>query len=152
MHLRCVAAQENRQAELPGRKQQRIRPSRQATLLIAQSGSDASTAVLVQRRPPSGLWGGLWSPPQFDSENDALVWCRRELDAVDASAHALPSIDHAFTHFDLTLNPVRIHCQRAPDVGEGEDRLWYRLHAPPRIGLPQPIRRLFEQLRAATTA
>ncbi len=148
----CVAAQECRQAELPGRKQKRVRPSRQATLLIAQSGSNTSVAVLVERRPESGLWGGLWSPPQFNCENDALVWCRRELDAVRGSSQKLPSIEHAFTHFDLTLNPVRIHCERGAQVREGEDRLWYPLHMPPRIGLPQPIRRLFEQLRAATAS
>jgi len=46
------------------------------------------------------------------------------------------------------LNPVRVRCRPTDSVHEGEDRLWFRLDAPPRVGLPQPIRRLFERLRA----
>src|SRR6267142_5340874 len=68
MNTGCVAALEGRQAELPGRRAKRVRGSREATLLIAETDSDGSIAVLVERRPMVGLWGGLWSPPQFESE------------------------------------------------------------------------------------
>jgi A/G-specific adenine glycosylase len=146
MNAGCIAAVEGRQAELPGRKQKRVRPSREATLLIAQTRSNGSTAVLVERRPSSGLWGGLWSPPQFDSERDALAWCHQEFGEL-AESEALPRIDHAFTHFDLRLNPLQVFCK--PSAKVSDDRLWYPLGAPPRIGLPQPIRQLFERLRHA---
>jgi A/G-specific adenine glycosylase len=148
MNAFCVAAREGRQAELPGRKQRRERPAREATLLIAESGSVGSRVVLVERRPAPGIWGGLWSPPQFDSEGAALEWCRREVGEpeVETEAERLPPIDHAFTHFDLRLMPIRVRCAPAPAVGEGGDRLWYALDAPPRVGLPQPIRALFERL------
>jgi A/G-specific adenine glycosylase len=146
LHTGCTAAREGRQAELPGKKQKRVRPSREATVLIAETMSHGSTAVLVERRPSSGLWGGLWSPPQFESEGEALAWCRKEFGSTAAS-QMLPPIDHAFTHFDLRLNPLRVRCESVTAVCDGDDRLWYRLDAPPRIGLPQPIRRLFERLR-----
>jgi A/G-specific adenine glycosylase len=148
MNAGCVAALEGRQAELPGRRQQRHRPSREVTLLIAQTGRNGSTAVLVERRPSSGLWGGLWSPPQFASEREALQWCRNEIGDT-AESQALPPIDHAFTHFDLRLNPLRVRCQPNTKVRDGDDRLWFQLEAPPRVGLPQPIRQLFERLRAS---
>ena len=146
MNASCVAALERRQAELPGRKQRRTRPSREATLLIAQTGADGSTAVLVERRPASGLWGGLWSPPQFENERDALDWCQRELGAAP-DTKALAPIDHAFTHFDLRLKPIMIRCEPNLSVRDADDRLWYQLESPPRIGLPQPINQLFERLR-----
>ena len=144
----CVAAREGRQAELPGRKQRRERPAREATLLIAESGSVGSRAILLERRPAPGIWGGLWSPPQFESELAALEWCRREVGEpeIEIEAERLPPIDHAFTHFDLRLMPIRVRCTPAPEVREGGDRLWYALDAPPRVGLPQPIRALFERL------
>jgi A/G-specific adenine glycosylase len=142
----CIAALEGRQAELPGRAQRRARPSRETTLLIAHTGLKGSIAVLVERRPASGLWGGLWSPPQFDSEQQALDWCRRELGAPSSNSHALPPIDHAFTHFDLRLKPVSVRCR--PCKVHGSDRLWYPIATPPQIGLPQPIHQLFERLRA----
>jgi A/G-specific adenine glycosylase len=104
--------------------------------------------VLVERRPPSGVWGGLWSPPQFESERDALAWCCREFGDT-AESQMLPPIDHAFTHFDLRLNPLRVRCSRKTGVRDADTHRWYPLEAPPRIGLPQPIRRLFERLRTA---
>jgi A/G-specific adenine glycosylase len=143
----CVAALEGRQAELPGRKLKRARGSREATLLIAETGNDGSVAVLVERRPAVGLWGGLWSPPQFESEFAALDWCRREIGEPKVSTRVLDPIHHAFTHFDLLLTPLRVRCQLNPAVHDGDDRLWYSLKNPPRVGLPQPILKLFERLR-----
>ncbi len=147
MKTHCSAALEGRQMQLPGKKSRRNRPSREATLLIAQSGTVGCAAVLLERRPDAGLWGGLWSPPQFANESDALAWCAREFG--DAHAEALAPIDHAFTHFDLRLKPLLVR-SRTLLVRDGENRLWYSLDAPPRIGLPQPIRQLFERLRAGT--
>jgi A/G-specific adenine glycosylase len=158
----CVAAREGRQAELPGAKQRRERKAREAVLLLAESGKDAELAVLVERRPSNGIWGGLWSPPEFKSESEALDWCRREL-GVPESSEALAPIDHAFTHFDLRLNPLRVRCAGAGTgaaamaggvaaVREGDDRLWYALEAPPKVGLPQPIHELFARMRNGARA
>src|SRR5271165_3559096 len=148
----CVAALEGRQAKLPGRKIRRIRPSRATTLLIAQTGANGSIAVFVERRPASGLWGGLWSPPQFDSEREALNWCRKEIGEPYPESNTLAPIDHAFTHFDLRLNPLSVRCQPKAGVRDSGDRLWYAIETPPRIGLPQPIHQLFERLRASSRA
>jgi len=148
----CVAAREGRQADLPGRKRRRERASREVTLLIAERVGAGARAIFMERRPVPGVWGGLWAPPQFDSENAALAWCastwstQREFGPERGSR--LEPIDHAFTHFDLRLLPlhVRLH-STALAVSEGE-QLWYSLAAPPRVGLPQPIRQLIEQLAA----
>ena len=147
MSTDCIAALEGRQAELPSPRQKRARGSREATLLIAETGSDGAVAVLVERRPAAGLWGGLWSPPQFESEFAALDWCRREIGEPQKSSQRLNPIHHAFTHFDLRLNPLRVRCRLSSAVNDGEDRLWYRLGDPPKVGLPQPILKLFERLR-----
>jgi len=141
----CVAAREGRQAELPGRKQRRDRGSREATLLIAEMGDEGSRAILLERRPAPGIWGGLWSPPQFESESAALEWCRLEVGEPEVETQRLAPIDHAFTHFDLRLNPIRVRCTPALGVSE-HGRLWYQLDAPPKVGLPQPIQQLFDRL------
>jgi len=144
----CIAALEGRQAQLPRPKQKRHRPSREATLLIAQRGVHGSSSVLVERRPTTGLWGGLWAPPQFDSQSEAMEWCTNRIGHTEVHATTLAPIDHAFTHFDLRLNPLRVRCALTSQVREDGDLLWYRLESPPRIGLPQPIAQLFERLRA----
>jgi A/G-specific adenine glycosylase len=143
-HL-CIAAHEGRQDELPGRKPKRTRKAREATLLIAETGAAGARAILLERRPAPGIWGGLWSPPQFESEFAALDWCRRNLSEPEMQPERLTPIDHGFTHFDLHLKPVRVRCKRHPQIAEGE-HLWYSLTAPPKVGLPQPIRQLIERL------
>jgi A/G-specific adenine glycosylase len=147
----CAAAREGRQAELPGARHRRARKARETILLIAETGQDISRSVLLERRPSPGIWGGLWSPPQFDTESAALDWCRREIGDLE-STQSLSPIDHAFTHFDLRLNPLRVRCKPFQGVREADDRLWYALSAPPRVGLPQPIVTLFEHLRSGAGA
>ncbi len=170
----CVAAREGRQATLPGVKPRRLRQAREGILLIVELQQGDARAVLLERRPLRGVWGGLWSPPQFADESSALEWCVQELGlGVGLSGRWLPVIDHAFTHFDLRLRPL---CVRVDGViggvgavgvvgvreGDDCDRLWYPLLAatatgvvsgattvrvvPVRVGLPQPIRLLLERL------
>ena len=146
---KCVAAHEGRQAEFPGRHRKRQRPSRAAVLLIAEILSEGTNAVLIERRPATGIWGGLWSPPQFPSELAALDWCRREFGEPQRIAEELAPIDHAFTHFDLHLQPLRVRVLQCEKIRDPDDRMWYRLTAPPRVGLPQPIRQLFTRMLTA---
>jgi A/G-specific adenine glycosylase len=143
----CVAVKTGRQAELPNPKAKLARKSRETTLLLAQVNLNAGQSILLERRPESGIWGGLWSPPQFDSEDDALAWCRREIGEPAQAPEPLAPIDHAFTHFDLRLNPVRVQCAVSDAVRDEGRRLWYTLRSPPRVGLPQPIKVLFERIR-----
>ncbi len=143
---RCFAASENRQTDYPGRRRKRRRPARAAVLLLAESQHEGANAVLVERRPASGIWGGLWSPPQFPDEPSALDWCRQELGEPQRVAKAPEPIDHAFTHFDLHLIPLRVQVMQREGIREPEDRLWYQLKTPPRVGLPQPIRQLFSRM------
>jgi A/G-specific adenine glycosylase len=152
----CVAALEGRQADLPGAKPRRERRAREAVLLLAESRRDEGLSVLLERRPSSGIWGGLWSPPEFDSPAAALEWCRQELGTVESS-EALAPIDHAFTHFDLRLNPLRVRCvargegraegSAVSEVRESDTRLWYAIETPPKVGLPRPIHELLARMR-----
>ena len=117
-------------------------------LLVAVTGEEGASSVLVERRPAAGIWGGLWSPPQFETEAEALAWCRRELGAVE-NLGSLAPIDHGFTHFHLRLQPLRVRCTPSSEVREADDRIWYALEVPPKVGLPRPIHQLFERLRNA---
>jgi A/G-specific adenine glycosylase len=114
--------------------------------LLAVCQHEGANAVLVERRPASGIWGGLWSPPQFPDESSALDWCRQELGEPQRVAEALEPIDHAFTHFDLHLMPLRVRVMQREGIRDPDDRLWYQLKTPPRVGLPQPIRQLFTRM------
>jgi A/G-specific adenine glycosylase len=131
---RCVARATGRQHELPAARRIRERPQREVVLLLAHR-EDGS--VWLAQRPSRGIWGGLWSPPEFASAGDA--------DAAlpgAADGHALPVIDHAFTHFDLRIQPL---LAVAPE-GWGQGGLWFNPRRPARVGLPAPVAGLLEAL------
>jgi A/G-specific adenine glycosylase len=79
---------------------------------------------------------------------EALAWCRRELGDVE-DMESLPPIEHGFTHFDLRLQPLRVRFTTSSRVREADDRIWYPLRSPPKVGLPRPIHQLFERMRNA---
>ena len=127
----CVARIEGRQASLPVPKPRKVRPRRLAYAVIAVN---AAGAVLLERRPAVGIWGGLWTFPQFEDRDAAALWIqewhnpRRELKDASTveSLNPLPVYEHAFTHFDLTLQPLLIRiADHASFVAEGADRIWY---------------------------
>ena len=144
----CVARRTGRIESLPGRKRTRVRPSRQTTLLIVEAVRDGDPSILMHRRPARGVWGGLWAPPEFGDEAQALAWCRRELGVARRVETPLRPVDYAFTHFDLRLIPLHVTCRAGRSQPGDADRIWYPLRTPPRVGLPQPIRRLLTELGA----
>ena len=75
----CIALAENTVSEYPGRKPKKSRPLKSTTMVLAVSNG----AVYLERRPPSGIWGGLWSLPELDDDGVA-DWCRERLDTAGA--------------------------------------------------------------------
>jgi A/G-specific adenine glycosylase len=132
----CSAHRLGRVHELPVARERKARRTRQVVMLLAVS---AAGAVLLQRRPAHGVWGGLWAPPEFAKPADAAQFCGLRLQAAALDPEPLPLLRHAFTHFDLQITPWRARCEGAAAVMEGEDWLWYNAREPARIGLPAPI-------------
>ncbi|NJA89222.1 A/G-specific adenine glycosylase [Rhodocyclus tenuis] len=167
----CVARREQRQAELPSPRPKKNVPERQTTFLILDDGA----RVLLERRPASGIWGGLLAPPELvsgglddsappatDLEAAAISDAERTAASALARRHGcrlrqmevLPALTHVFSHFRLHIRALRCHVT-APGGGIAEDG-WYWLarsaHAHTaeatlaRAALPAPIRRLFSAL------
>jgi len=92
--------------------------------------------VLLQQRPATGVWAGLWTLPMFDDEASALA-------AVPAGAEpqALPRIQHALTHFDWVLHTLRVESPRG-EVPQGD---WVAREKLVAYGLPAPLKKLIEE-------
>jgi A/G-specific adenine glycosylase len=131
----CIAQRTGRQMALPTPRPKKVRPSRAATALILQR---ADGAVYLEQRPAAGLWGGLWSLPQFDDEDAARQWLsERSLRALDGRI-TLPPYRHAFTHFDLVLTPLVLRVETSHGTADAAGHCWYDPAAPQRIGLSKP--------------
>ncbi|MCJ8168381.1 A/G-specific adenine glycosylase [Atopomonas sediminilitoris] len=123
----------------PESKPRKVLPQKQVVMpLFAHNGH-----VLLYKRPSQGLWGGLWSLPELD-QTDAIATQAAQLQLNTGEHQALPSLTHTFSHFQLQISPVLIHCQASPSVAEG-DWLWYNLSAPPTLGLAAPVQKLLQQ-------
>jgi A/G-specific adenine glycosylase len=105
-------------------------------------------SVLLERRPESGVWGGLWCLPEFATATAAGAFVRASLRAAAIEPQPLSQVEHAFTHFDLSITPLLVRCAGASTVSEegAGASLWYNIRVPARIGLPAPVTTLLSSL------
>ncbi len=138
----CVARREDRIAELPSPRPKRTLPRRAIQVLVIERGG----AILFERRPAIGIWGGLWSLPEIAVDADAVAALRARF-GVEAEVRAeLAPIEHAFTHFALTLHPRRVAVRRWPPRAESPGLLWLGRDDALGAALPAPIKRLLRLL------
>jgi A/G-specific adenine glycosylase len=137
----CLARREGRTAELPHPRPGRVLPHRFATVLLIHQAD----RVLLERRPPAGVWGGLLSLPELPAGIDARLYCRDRLGLRTRPPHALPEIEHGFTHFRLTIRPLRLEVT-GRRTGVAEDSLmWADPGRLTDLALPAPITRLLRE-------
>ncbi|MGV6807154.1 MAG: A/G-specific adenine glycosylase [bacterium] len=146
----CVARAQDRIDQLPGKKPKKQMPIKRVYLSILRN---QHREILLQKNPPAGVWGGLWSFPQTPvGEN------------TDGNLHSLPqdfintkgwqireqttltSQRHTFSHFHLDYTPVIIDLVAPDGVMDTPDQLWYNPNQPAKLGTPAPVRKILDQL------
>lgn len=138
----CLALREGRTAELPAPKPRQALPAKHCVLLVARRSDGA---VWLERRPPVGIWGGLWSLPQFDGRDTALDWCESQVGTISA-AEILPERRHTFSHYHLDYAPLLVTVENPKNsVLEGNTPVWYKTQQLGSLGLPAPVKRLLAQ-------
>lgn len=115
---------------------------RKRTLMPLLANRDG--AILLYRRPSSGLWGGLWSLPELDELAGLEVLAGQHALQL-GKRRELAGLTHTFSHFQLAIEPWLVRVEAAsPGVAEG-DWLWYNLATPPRLGLAAPVKKLLKR-------
>lgn len=137
---RCRAHASGEPTRWPGRKAAKTVPERHAWFLRLER---ADGAVWWERRPPEGIWGGLWCLPEIPGEgedvlNEAL---QKRFGGTGSGREPLPAYRHTFSHFHLWLHPVRIVWADDHPAPPGEGR-WVLPGEMAGLGLPAPLRRL----------
>jgi len=144
----CLALAEGRVADLPHRKPRKSAPLRHTVFVIVR---DPRGRVLLERRPPTGIWGGLWSFPECEPGTDVGAWCREHLGVAVTPQKELEVLHHTFSHFRLDIQPslVNIDVRGSVDaVKDSPDRQWYESDGDERVGLAAPVTRLLGELRS----
>lgn len=140
----CLAQQQDRVAEFPAAKPRKILPVKQTQMLLLKNSTGD---VLLQQRPPSGIWGGLWSLPQCTENNASAIqrWSEQELGLKIQISDFLPTLRHTFSHFHLDITPISCAVKApANQVLEASALVWYNTHQPEALGLPAPVLKILK--------
>jgi len=137
----CRAHAAGKQHRYPAPRPRKALPVKRTRMLLLRDGA----AVLLQRRPPAGIWGGLWSFHEIAADADPCDWFRARFGVAPAACVLHPPLRHSFSHYHLDIEPVELTLPAgAMRAADGER--WYRLDAPPRLGLAAPVKRLLQSL------
>jgi A/G-specific adenine glycosylase len=138
----CVARRTGTISALPAPRPRREVPHRETTMLVLQRDRE----VLLEKRPAPGIWGGLWCLPEIAPGEDPVGASASRFGVKAEAAGLMGAVEHAFTHFRLTITPARLTVAAAPAAAGEPGRRWWPLDEARGAGLPAPVRRILEQL------
>ena len=133
----CLAYARGWQTALPVPRRKRRKPVRNARMMLIVDGFDC---ILLEKRPPNGVWGGLWSLPELPHNTNAAAYCRERLGLDIVTSQTGDSFRHAFTHFELDIEVTLLQAKRATRIIESKDQSWFDETDLP--GVPAPIQRI----------
>jgi len=146
----CLALKQGNIADYPGKKPKKAIPKREAIMLILQTVQDE---ILMIKRPPLGIWGGLWCFPQFDHHEQAEQWLLENYRLTLDNATVFDSFQHVFSHFKLDIQPYLLSLKRDNPtplklgVMEADDQLWYNINTEFNGGLAAPVQTLLNRIK-----
>ena len=141
----CLALSQDSIANFPASKPKKKIPVRSTLMLLLR---DTNNKVLLQQRPPTGIWGGLWSLPEADCKpaNKAISkWSTQKLSLQLDDIHIAQSVRHTFSHFHLDITPVYASViSEIPAVMEQTESVWYNTRKPDARGFAAPVKKLLD--------
>ncbi len=103
---------------------------------------DRHQRVLLQKRPPAGIWGGLWSLPEAES----LADLEQQSGLALADCVYLPPREHRLSHQRLLIQPVRARKLHARQVKSLPEYCWVTLKQESTLAVPKPVADLLREL------
>jgi A/G-specific adenine glycosylase len=142
----CRARLSGQQAGYPAPRPKKALPVRTVTMLLLCNGRGE---ILLEKRPPAGIWGGLWSFPELvaapDVEDAGTIW-QQTTGISFRRIETWPIVRHSFTHFQLEITPLLAAVgSEAAHVMEGAGRVWYNTTQSTERGLAAPVKQLLQK-------
>ena len=140
----CLAHGAGTMLEYPGKKPRKALPIRSTQFLMLLN---AQHELWLERRPPQGIWGGLWCFPEIPDNGSASDWCLDKFGVSPAHVVQWEGFRHTFSHYHLDIKPLQLSLPSEREtVMESNAALWYNTEQPPDIGLAAPVARLLQEL------
>ena len=139
----CVACQTNRVHELPTPRPRKEVPERRSTFLLLLHDNN----ILLEKRVPSGIWGGLWCPPQLeDGQGGCVADYLQRSGVVVSEKIELAEFTHTFTHFKLHITPMLLRVAHKPLQAQQPGSVWLDVDEALQAAIPTPVRRILREL------
>lgn len=133
----CYANTHGVQHELPTPKQKKISPERECKMLILHRQGN----ILLEQRVSPGIWGGLWSLPQYDDVSALEAACNN-WGQRSHGAQKMAGLLHVFTHFKLHIEPWYVQCDAANVAEPGPRQAWIPVEKLGVTALPAPVKKI----------
>ncbi len=141
----CEAYLTQKTTEFPYKKIKKKLPVKTTQMLILHDKSGEK--VLLEKRPPSGIWGGLWSFPEIQVNDSISGYLQKYGFVINAQTMPWNDIHHTFSHYHLNIKPQILWLAKEPIlIMEKPDWHWYDLNSPTELGLAAPVKTLLKQL------
>ena len=140
---RCRANRLGTQHELPSSRPKKALPLKITRFVMMENDQGE---VFLQQRPPTGIWGGLWSFPECEPETDARQWIQDKLGYRVLALAEQKKLRHKFSHFCLDITPLHVQVDPAGGmIRETAPYCWFSFRNKQQLGLPAPVKQLIEQ-------
>lgn len=140
----CGAYATNRVKELPASKPRKVIPQKQTTMLILLRGNE----VMLERRPPTGIWGGLWSLPEINMTDIATEIAASRFGLEAEADNPQEIIRHVFTHFKLDITPQPLQIIAKPLQAHAASQVvWLPISEAITAAIPTPVRKILMRIK-----
>ncbi len=136
---RCLARQEESQYKYPTPKPKKAIPFRKIVFLLLENKAGE---ILFQRRPPTGIWGGLWCFPECSPDDDIEKWLLAKMGFSGSITRKLTVIKHTLTHFRMEILPIHLKVKQCNNIKEKDDHRWCLSGDALKFGVPVPVKNL----------
>ncbi len=141
----CTAHTRGEATLYPGSKPKKAKPEKTTWMAILE---DADGRILLERRPPTGIWGGLWSLPELDPAlraDELQDHCEQKLGLRCGEPELISGFRHTFSHYHLHIQPARLLVHNANAAADDDRLAWLHRDEALALGLPAPIRTLLTE-------
>ena len=136
----CVAYRDNLTGKLPSPKPRKKLPEKETIFLMLIKHDK----VLLEKRPDTGIWGGLWCPLEIPTSENSIIHCQQNYGLIVRPIGDIPSMNHTFTHFKLKIHPHLLHVVSPVDTLEQKGK-WITLDDALISAIPAPVKKLFNE-------
>jgi len=136
----CAAHAEHEEERYPTPKATSIKPKKVVNWILLRNPEGA---LLLEQRPPTGIWGGLWGPPEYPLDTSANNWCEQKFACTILRSESQASFKHVFSHFELKIQPVLVDVSfKKNAVFEASSQIWLKPSDKLPGGLAAPVKKI----------